>query len=262
MEALGYVASLVMGITIGLLGGGGSILTVPILVYLFAIRPSEASTASLFIVGCISLIASVQYKIKNVADWKTGILFSLPSLVGIFVARSVVLPVIPDVIELPFGISLEKDSLILVTFAVLMIAASTSMIRVRSLSAVETRTQSTVLVGLQGMVVGFVTGFVGAGGGFLILPVLVNVLMLPMKVAIGTSLFIIAINSLFGFSVSALSGAAIIDWHVQLMVLALGLAGSFIGAKLSGKMDEQKLKKMFGWFILSMGVIIILERVA
>lgn len=260
MEILGYLASLIMGLTIGLLGGGGSILTVPILVYLFSIRATDATTSSLFIVGSTAFVTSLQYRLRGEADWKVGVSFALPSLIGIYLARNVVLPSIPEVMLTSFGFTLAKDTLILGAFGALMIAASISMIRKKSPSPAGGKKHPVALVGLQGVVVGFVTGFVGAGGGFLILPALVNVLKLPMRVAIGTSLFIIAINSLFGFSVSALAGPVGVAWSLQLTILAIALIGSFIGAKLSGGVDERKLKRGFGWFVLVIGIVIIVER--
>lgn len=260
MEALGYLASLIMGFTIGLLGGGGSILTVPILVYMFAVRPLDATTASLFVVGSTALITSLQYWRRNEADLKVAVIFALPSLIGIFLARNIVLPAIPSLIKLPFGFIIGKDTLVLSSFAFLMIAASASMIRKRPDPPETMKVHSIGLLGLQGMAVGFVTGFVGAGGGFIILPILANVLKLPMRVAIGTSLFIISINSLFGFMISALRSSSSIDWGLQLTILAIAIAGSFIGAKLAGGIDERKLKRGFGIFVLVVGAAIIIER--
>lgn len=262
METLGYVASLLMGITVGLMGGGGSILTVPILVYLFAISPIEATTTSLFIVGVTSLFTAIQYALRRQLDFEVAAIFSLPCVVGIYLARNILLPSLPEIILLPAGVEIEKGSFILIAFATLMIAASTSMIRQKlDSSLIPSTIHSPVIVGIHGIIVGFVTGFVGAGGGFLILPVLTNVLKLPMRIAIGTSLFIISVNSLFGFTVSALRSPTFLDWGLHLTILAIALVGSFVGAKLSGNVPERKLKRGFGFFVLIVGTAIIIERI-
>lgn len=260
MEILGYLASLLMGMTIGALGGGGSILTVPILVYLFSVSPIEATASSLFIVGSTALVASAQYATRGQVNFKSALFFSLPSLVGIYFARNVALPSIPDAINLSPGISIEKGDFILSAFSVLMIAASISMIKKKSQEEFL-KSRSSLAIGAQGVGVGFITGFVGAGGGFLILPALVNFLKLPMRVAVGTSLVIIAVNSLFGFWVSIFGGSSQANWSLQLTILGLALVGSFIGARLSDQVDENRLKVAFGWFVLMAGCGIFLERV-
>lgn len=261
MELAGYLASIFMGVTIGLLGGGGSILTVPILVYLFSVPPIEATTSSLFIVGSTALVTSGQYAVKRQLDVKTALIFSLPSLVGIFVSRNLVLPAIPNQIVGPLGVVIEKGALVLSAFAVLMIVAALSMIKKKTQST-TTGNRSVVAIGAYGTAVGFITGFVGAGGGFLIIPVLVNFLKLPMRIAVGTSLIIIALNSLFGFSVSFLVQASSVNWPLQLTVLGLALVGSVIGTRFAGRIDERKLKIAFGWFVLLAGSAILLERLS
>lgn len=258
MEIAGYVASFIMGILLGLMGGGGSILTVPILVYMFQLPPLVATTSSLFIVGAVSLVATVQYSKRNESNLKVALLFSIPSLAGIYLARNIILPGIPDVMNFGSSLRIEKGTLILVSFAMLMIVASFSMIRGKRDDPLK-KVRSKFFVGTQGVATGVVTGFVGAGGGFMILPVLVNILHLPMRIAIGTSLIIIAINTLFGFSVSLME-APQIDWKLQFIILAIALAGSFFGAKLSTRIDDKKLKKSFGWFVLIVGILILVER--
>lgn len=259
MEIIGYLASFIMGISLGLMGGGGSILTVPILVYLFQMHPLDATTSSLFIVGSVSLITAVRYGLRNELDFKIALLFSFPSLIGIYFARNVVLPGIPESIALTNAFQIEKGTLVLVAFSILMIAASVSMI-LQKKENLEKKNRSKIFIGAQGVATGFVTGFVGAGGGFMILPVLVKLLHLPMRIAIGTSLAIIAINTLFGFSVSLLKSPNI-DWKLQFIVLAIALVGSFFGLKMSSRIDEKKLKKVFGWFVLIVGLVILIERI-
>lgn len=259
MLILGYIASLLMGISLGLMGGGGSILTVPILVYLFHLDPVDATTSSLFIVGSVSLATAIQYGRRKELDFKVALLFALPSLVGIYFARNIVLPRIPNVIGISSSIQVEKGTLILAAFAVLMITASISMLRKKK-ENLEKVKRSKFSVGIQGVVTGFVTGFVGAGGGFMILPVLINVLKLPLRIAIGTSLAIIAINTLFGFFVSLVESSKI-NWELQLTVLVIALIGSFLGFKISTRIDDRKLKKGFGWFVFIVGFAILAERI-
>ncbi len=248
-----------MGISLGLMGGGGSILTVPILVYLFHLDPVDATTSSLFIVGSVSLATAIQYGRRKELDFKVALLFALPSLVGIYFARNIVLPRIPNVIGISSSIQVEKGTLILAAFAVLMITASISMLRKKK-ENLEKVKRSKFSVGIQGVVTGFVTGFVGAGGGFMILPVLINVLKLPLRIAIGTSLAIIAINTLFGFFVSLVESSKI-NWELQLTVLVIALIGSFLGFKISTRIDDRKLKKGFGWFVFIVGFAILAERI-
>ncbi len=247
-----------MGVLLGLMGGGGSILTVPILVYLFQMKPVEATTSSLFIVGIVSILTAARYAWRKELKWKIALLFSLPSILGIYLARSIALPNIPEIIQVSETVRIEKGNLILISFSILMIAASISMIRKRNKNT-KFFDRSSLFVGFQGVVTGFVTGFVGAGGGFLILPVLVNILRLPMRIAIGTSLAIIAINTLFGFGVSLVARPQI-DWKLQVVVLAIALVGSFFGAKISARVDERKLKTGFGWLVLIVGLVMLLER--
>lgn len=248
-----------MGITLGLLGGGGSILTVPILVYLFQVNPVEATTSSLFIVGVTALIASLQYIKRHEVNFKSGAQFAAASFVGIFLSRKLLLPNLPEVILSNGFIDLSKSDLILVSFAVLMIFASLAMLRTQKNGVVESTPASGLKTALNGVVVGAVTGFVGAGGGFLIVPALVSLVGLSMRVAVGTSLIIISANSLFGFGVTFLSKTQV-NWTLMLMVLVLGVIGSVIGAKFSKKVSERTLKKAFGSLVLIMGSLIIIER--
>jgi len=216
MEYLGYAAMILVGVSLGLIGGGGSILTVPILAYLFTLPAVDATAYSLFIVGVASLVGAYRYHQASLIDYRTGIIFALPSFVGVFVARRFVIPQLPDVIFASSWFVLGKDQLILGAFAVIMITAAYSMIRKSSPRVSEnenprTGSQPFALIGLEGFVVGAVTGFVGAGGGFIIIPALVLLAKLPMKMAIGTSLMVIASKSLVGFA-GDLSAGLLVDW--------------------------------------------------
>ncbi len=258
---LGYMASFVMGITLGLMGGGGSILTVPIMVYLFSISPTVATGYSLFVVGVTALIGSAMYIRKGDIDIKVGLAFAVPSVIGVTLSRSQILPKIPEVILDTSGLILTKDILIMVTFAALMIAASYSMIKKKS----ERKPMAAhplmrvLLIALEGLVIGLLAGFVGAGGGFLIIPALVLLAGLSMRVAIGTSLMIIALQSLFGFAGDISRGISV-DWSLLSTVVAIAAIGIVVGTAVANKIKEAKLKVAFGWFVLIMGAFILIEQ--
>jgi hypothetical protein len=262
MEIIGYAAAVFIGISLGLIGGGGSILTVPVLVYLFGIDAFLAAEYSLFVVGISSLAGSVDYFKKGLVNFKIALLFGIPSVVFIFLTRIYLLPVIPEEIFRIQKFILTRNIFLLLIFAVLMILASYTMIRKNTsekpLGNNENKSNILLLAG-QGAIVGFLTGLVGAGGGFMIIPALVNLLKTPMKKAIGTSLVIISFNSLIGFvfSVSYMK----IDWGLLLSITGIAIAGIIIGSQWSKKIDGKKLKPAFGWFILIMGIYIVIKEI-
>jgi uncharacterized protein len=259
MEITGYSASILIGISLGLIGGGGSILTVPVLVYLFNVDTVLATTYSLFVVGSTSLVGSFSYFKKGLIAVKTAIFFGLPSIIAVWLTRHYLLPHIPEHIMNVGSFALTKSILLMLFFAVLMVFASYSMIKkdTQEQSASQ-QPSNNIWVIAQGIMVGIVTGLIGAGGGFLIIPALVSLLKLPMKTAIGTSLIIIAVNSLTGFGFSL--GQSQIDWSFLLTVTLIAIAGIFIGSYLSTKIDGKKLKPAFGWFVLLMGIYILLKE--
>lgn len=261
MELLGYFAALVMGLSLGLIGGGGSILTVPILVYLFGQNPLIATTGSLLVVGSTALVGAIINANKKMIDYKTGFLFAVPSFVGVFVSRHFVLPNLPEVIFSQHGIILTKSLLVMGAFAILMVLASRAMIRSGGAVQAESEKGSLSLpkIGWNGFLVGITTGFVGAGGGFLIIPALVILLKLPMKKAVGTSLAIIAANSLFGFAISANSQR--LDWKVLMIITAIGASGIFVGQAFNSSINEKTLKKGFGYFVLLVGSFVLLDQI-
>lgn len=261
MEALGYVACFLMGITLGLMGGGGSILTVPIMVYLFGLSPTLATGSSLFVVGLTALVGSLMYIRKGDIDFKTGFYFAVPSVIGVNISRGLILPKIPNLIFSFDSFIFSKEILIMAVFAVLMVAASYSMIKKktqpRQMDA-HPRIRA-ALIALQGLVVGLIAGFVGAGGGFLIIPALVLLAGLSMRVAIGTSLMIIALQSLFGFAGDVSRGIKF-EWSLLVSITAIAIVGIMVGSFFAHKVNEQKLKTVFGWFVLFMGTTILIEQ--
>lgn len=260
MEAAGYIASILIGISLGLIGGGGSILTVPVLVYLFHIAPSQATSYSLFIVGATSVIGAWNnYRIRQV-NFATVLLFAPSSIITVILTRKWLVPAIPDVLITAGNFSVTKSTATMLLFAVLMMTAAIPMIR--SSPAVEeqgNRQQPGYwkLI-MYGVMIGLVTGLLGAGGGFLLIPALVFLLKLQVKTAIGTSLLIIALNSLIGFTGDL--GHTSIDWTLLLTITALAIIGIVAGSALNKKTDGAKLKKAFGWFVLGMGAYVILHE--
>jgi uncharacterized membrane protein YfcA len=258
MEIIGYIACIFIGIILGILGGGGSILSIPILVYLFHIDAVMASAYSLFIVGATSFVGAIPKYKDHLVNVKTGILFGLPSIVTIFITRKWIVPSIPDVVFQTESFTITKRILILGVFGILMILASFSMIKGRKEIENENQRFRVVLIVLEGMIIGFLTGLVGAGGGFLIIPALVLLTGLKFKTAVGTSLFIIAINSLIGFVGDVLNYS--IPWPFLLSVTALAIAGILVGNRLSQKISTNTLRKTFGWFVLIMGCWILVKE--
>lgn len=259
MEFTGYFASILIGISLGLIGGGGSILTVPVLVYLFTVDTVLATTYSLFIVGSTSLVGSVSYFKKGFIDLKTAILFGIPSIIAVFFTRHYILPAIPEHLTNLGSFELSRSILLMLLFAVLMVVASYSMIKKdKEEHFANQQTSNNFWVMAQGLMVGVVTGLIGAGGGFLIIPALVNLLKIPIKTAIGTSLIIIAVNSLMGFGFSL--GHYPIQWTFLLTVTLIAIVGIFIGTYLSTKIEGKKLKPAFGWFVLVMGIYILIKE--
>jgi uncharacterized membrane protein YfcA len=262
MEIIGYIASVLIGISLGLIGGGGSILTVPVLVYLFAIDPVTATGYSLFVVGSTSLAGAITKYIQGLINFKTAFIFAIPAVAAVLITRRFLLPAIPKTLFTIDNFTATKSLLLMIIFAVLMVFASVSMIR--NNGKVVSKESSTkqynyLMLFLQGIFVGFITGLVGAGGGFLIIPALVIFSKLPMKQAVATSLFIIAINNLIGF----FSSPALheIDWKLLFIVTGLAVGGIFVGNWLSHKISGEKLKKTFGWFVLFMGIYIIIREI-
>lgn len=268
MILLAYLASLLIGLSLGLLGGGGSILTLPVLVYLFGVGTVEATAYSLFIVGATALASIVPKARAGHVDLRTAFWFGLPSVVAVYLTRAYVMPWIPDPIWTGDGWTLSKSTGLMLLFAVLMLAAARGMIVGRTPAKAEAEADADMeatqpmgsaaqiaIVLAEGATVGLLTGLVGAGGGFLIIPALVLVTGLEMKVAVGTSLTIIAAKSLVGFTGDL--GHLDMDWTLLLSVTAVAVFGMILGTLLSKRVASGPLQKAFGWFVLAMGLFIL-----
>ncbi len=255
---LGFGAAVLIGVSLGLIGGGGSILTVPVLVYILSVDPVLATAYSLFVVGSTSLVGAGTFMKKGLVNYKTAVVFAIPSFIAVFLTRKFLVPALPDPLFSLADIQVSKSVGIMVFFALIMLAASISMIRNKECVDCDENEEvrfNFPMIALEGSVVGLITGIVGAGGGFLIIPALVLLARLPMKMAVGTSLLIIAAKSLIGFLGDV--STQTIDWNMLLIFTGLSIAGIFIGSSLSKKIDEKALKKGFGWFVLIMGIYII-----
>ena len=259
MTLLGYFASILIGVSLGLIGGGGSILTVPVLVYLIGLNPVLSTAYSLFVVGTTSLVGSFTYMQKKLVNYKAALVFAVPSFITVFLTRKYLVPAIPDPVFTLGNFTLEKGTGIMGLFALIMLAAAFSMIRHKEETENDSGTPAVVfhypLIALEGAAVGLLTGLVGAGGGFLIIPALVLLARLPMKMAVGTSLLIIAAKSLIGFLGDV--GHQSIDWKFLAIFTTLSVAGIFLGSYLTRFIPGEKLKGLFGWFVLGMAVFIL-----
>ena len=262
MQIIGYIASLLIGISLGLIGGGGSILTVPVLVYLFGIQPTLATSYSLFIVGSTSLAGAINNYRKGLVQFKTALLFGLPSIIIVFLTRKFIIPVIPESIAEIGNHRITESLVIMLLFAILMLAASLSMIKKNAHETDDVRPKNKInLLKLlsYGVMIGCVTGLLGAGGGFLLIPTLVLLIGLPMKEAVGTSLLIMAINALIGFTADL--NHFILDWFFLSKITLIAMVGIFMGGAIGKKINGNKLKKAFGWFVLFMAIFIILKEI-
>lgn len=264
MVIAGYILAALVGVSLGLIGGGGSILTVPILVYLMGINPILATSYSLFIVGSTSMVGAINNYRKGFVHIKTALLFGISSITTVFITRKIIMPAIPETIYSTPTFSITHNMATMVLFAVLMLLASVAMIKSGKQPEQQTTTDAPkksniVKLLLNGILIGMATGFLGAGGGFLVIPALVLMLKMPMKKAIGTSLLIIALNSLIGFTGDL--GHFTIDWKFLISVTLIAIAGIFAGGLLAKKIEGDKLKKAFGWFVLTMGVYILIKEI-
>lgn len=262
IEFFGFGGALLIGLVLGLLGGGGSILTVPVLVYLLSADPVTATAYSLFVVGAAALVGTFRNAQKGMVDFRTGIVFAIPAFIAVYCTRKFLVPAIPEQLFSIGTFTMSKDIAIMIFFALIMLLASFSMIRGRKKES-ETESQSAIrynypMIILEGSVVGVLTGIVGAGGGFLIIPALVIFARLPMKKAVGTSLMIIAAKSLIGFLGDVQNLA--IDWQFLMLFTGISIAGILIGIYLNNFVDGKKLKQGFGWFVLVMGTFIMVKE--
>ena len=256
---IGYLLAVLVGVSLGLIGSGGSILSVPILVYVIKIEPVLATAYSLFIVGNTALVGGIQKAREKLVDFKKVVLFGIPTVITVFITRMFLLPKIPKTLFFQDYFIL-KSNLIMIVFAMVMFFAAVRMIKpLKNIIVNEDDKINYFKISLQGIFIGLIAGFVGAGGGFLIVPALLFLAKTPMKMAVGTSLFIVASQSLIGF-IGDLSIIKNIDWKMLLLFTSLSVVGFFIGNIVSKKISGEKLKTGFGYFVLAMAIYIIIKE--
>ncbi|MDG1760476.1 MAG: sulfite exporter TauE/SafE family protein [Flavobacteriaceae bacterium] len=256
MEVIGFTMALVVGLSLGFIGSGGSILAVPVLTYLFLLDEKVATAYSLFIVGSAALIGGLHQHRSNFVDWRTALVFGLPALLGVWMVRFFVVPVLPDVFFQYENFFFTRRMAMFGLFALLMVGAAYSMLfskHQKGGTGIVTYNYPLILV--EGLFVGALSGLVGAGGGFLIIPALVILANLEIKRAIGTSLIIVSIKSVIGFF---LADAMIIsiDWNFLMTFTSITIVGIFLGLYLSKFLSSAFLKRVFGYFIMIMAVFV------
>lgn len=256
-EIIGYFFALIIGLVLGLIGGGGSILTVPVLVYLLGVNPVAATAYSLFIVGTTSVFGTFLNLKKKLVDIKIGLRFAVPSLFAIYLTRKFLVPALPEIFFEIGHFTVTKSFFLMTLFAIVMLLASFSMISDRKVKSPK-KAPNGIFLFLQIFMVGIIIGLVGAGGGFLFIPVLVLIAKLPIKKAVGTSIFIISINSLIGFLGDV--GNFSPDWSFLLRFTFISILGIFVGTYTNKYINEKNLKKGFGWFVLSISVLILAKE--
>jgi len=259
MEYIGYGFALLIGLVLGLTGGGGSILTVPVLVYVMQYNAVTATAYSLFVVGATSAAGTIQNIKNGIVDIKAGLWFALPSLAGVFLSRKFLIGAIPQTVYHSNGFLITKDELLMICFAILIFVVAISMLKKKSELVHKHPEANKTLIAIRLFIAGLLVGLVGAGGGFLFTPLLLYVARLPMKKAVATSLMIIAINSLLGFTGDL--GNTPINWGFLLVFTAFAIFGIFAGIYLGRFVNDKQLKTGFAWFVLAMSLFILTEEI-
>lgn len=256
-HVFGYLGAILIGIILGLSGGGGALIATPVLVYLFHIEPFVATGYSLFLVAISASIGAVQNIRKQTVDYNAALFYGIPSVITVYLIRRFVIPNLPSTIISTQYFSVSKNHLLLFILAVVMFGAAYKMITDDSQPvADEKREPNRLMLVLYAVLIGSFLGLVGAGGGFLIVPVLVYLGNVPLKKAVGTSLVLVSINSIIGFT-GDLHSNTNMDWKFLFTFAAFSVGGVLIGTYLSNFVEPQKLRKYFGWFILIVAIYIV-----
>lgn len=258
---LGYAGAVLTGFVLGLLGGGGALFSIPALVYLFGIDATVATGYSLFLVGIAAVSGTLQNIRKKLVDYRATVYYGVPSMLAVYVVRRFLIHRLPEVIFTAGSYTIDKNHFILTLLAVAMFGVAYSMITGKNSNTKTQVPHDTHLPTLvfYASVTGAFVGMVGAGGGFLIIPVLVYFANLPMKKAVGTSLLLVAINSFVGFA-GDLGGNPHMDWPFLLTFSGFSVAGVLAGIYVSHFVDGHRLKKWFGWFVLAVAVYILIKE--
>ncbi len=262
MEIIGYTLAVFIGIILGLIGSGGSIIAVPVLVYIMHIEPALATAYSLFTVGITALFGALQKLEKQEVAFDKVFLFGIPTMVSVFLTRKFMLPNIPEMIDFLSFFQIKKSVFIMILFALVMFASAIKMILPsKNTDDINNQNYYYFKIITFGSLIGIIAGFVGSGGGFLIIPALVYLTNTPMKLAVGTSLFIIAAQSLLGFLGDVIN-QHYLDWKFLFTFSGLAIVGIYLGNLLSERIDGNKLKKGFGYFVLTMSILIFVKEIS
>ena len=264
---IGYTAAVFIGLIVGLTGAGGSILALPILTYFFGVPAELATGYSLFVVGWVAAVGALRNGQKGNIDYKIATVFAPPTIAAVYFTRKVIVPAIPETIIQFEEVALSKDLAIMLLFAIVMLFASISMLRKKTHNTSDSidlkwDLSRVLKVVIEATVVGVLTGLVGAGGGFIIVPALVLLAKLPIHRAVGTSMFIIASKSLIGFLGDVTNPSLIIDWTFLIGFTFVAMLGLAVGLPFSAKVPAPKLKKGFGVFVLVMAVFILIDKIS
>ena len=254
--AIVLIGGLLIGLTLGMLGSGGSAITVPVLIYLVGHGTKESIAESMAIVGLISVVVAIPYARSHQVDWRSVWCFGIPGMLGTY-----------------FGAWLggvAPEALQLIVFGGVLLAAAYAMLKkpnkvaAMAASPDEPPYRAAIwIIGTEGMLVGMVTGFVGVGGGFLIVPALVVIGRLPIRLAIGTSLVIIALNAAIGFAKYEhylLGHHLVIDRQTIIAFALIGMVGSFIGKAINARLNQQRLKRVFAIFLIVLGGFVMIHE--
>ena len=258
---LGYGGALLTGLVLGLMGGGGALLSIPVLVYLFHIPATTATGYSLFLVGITAAFGAVQNVRKQLVDYTATLYYGVPSVITVYMLRRFVIPNLPDVMFSIGNYAVDKNHFILFVLSVVMFGAAYKMITGSTADADSetSRPVSHVKLIAYAVAIGSFLGLVGAGGGFLMIPALVYFANLPMKKAVGTSLLLVSVNSFIGF-LGDINANHALDWNFLLLFSAFSVVGVFTGIYLQHFLNGEKLKKSFGWFVLAVAVYMLIRE--
>lgn len=259
MLLLGYSLAILIGLSLGLIGSGGSILNLPILVYLMSVPATEATLYSLMIVGTTALYSLTAYVKNKLVNLQTGLVFGIPSLLATWSTRKFIFTWIPERLILNNGFSIDKSALLMMAFSLIMLMVGYRMLKSTAPDLTSSKTSTSGLL-LMGLLTGFISGMVGAGGGFIIVPALILFGNLNIKTAAGTSLLVIFLNSATAV-MGNLNEFDHANWKLLIPFTALSIGGSFIGTKISGHLASAQLKKIFSYFVMTTGTIILIKEI-
>lgn len=263
-EYIGYASAVVVGLLVVLIGAGGSILTVPVLVYLFHISPVVATGYALLIVGTTSIISTLSYIRRKLVNYRIAIIFGIPSMTAVYLTRRYMLPAIPEEVFMIRNSIITKDVFLMLLMGSLIFVSATSMVMVkRKYDSEDVPNLNTFyytrMILIEGLIIGVLTGLVGTGGGFMIIPALVLLCNLPIKTAIGTALLIASAKSGIGF-LGEMTNNSNIDYQLIFKFTGFALVGIAIGTYLSDKVSGYKLRNYFGYFLYLVGAVILLNE--